>query len=129
MDGFVGRVVLPVNHEFNLPNDYDWFSGLYASTATWIPKQETQLYFLSRNASDKAASTTRQALYGRPASARDIYTLGLRVKSSPGQWRGWDYGARAQIQNDVACSGKTPERFDFRSGAACCASVPFHRSE
>src|SRR5438128_18957 len=37
VDGFVGRVVLPVNHQFNLPNDYDWFSGIYASTSTWIP--------------------------------------------------------------------------------------------
>jgi len=91
VDGFVGRVVLPVDDHFNEPNDYDWFSGVYASTASWIPKQETQLYFLSRNASAAAANTTPQALYGRPPSARDIYTLGTRIKSLPGQWHGWDY--------------------------------------
>src|SRR5207253_9766926 len=42
VDGFVGRLVVPVNHHFNEPNDYDWFSGLYASTSRLIPKQETQ---------------------------------------------------------------------------------------
>ena len=39
VDGFVGRVVLPVDDHFNEPNDYDWFSGIYASTASWVPKQ------------------------------------------------------------------------------------------
>jgi len=77
-----------VNHQFNVPNDYDLFSGLYAST-TLVSRQETQLYFLSRNASAQAAAAVSGSLVGRP-SARDIYTLGLRVKSLPGQWHGWD---------------------------------------
>lgn len=91
VDAFAGRVVVPVNHHFNMPNDYDWFSGVYASTTTSIPGQETQLYFFSRNASSKAATAVPGALIGLP-SARDIYTVGTRIKSLPGEWQGWDYG-------------------------------------
>ena len=92
VDGFVARVVIPDNHNFNVANDYDWFSGVYASTTQLIPKQETQLYLLSRNASAQAASVQAGSLIGLP-SPRDIYTAGLRVKSLPGQWNGWDYSA------------------------------------
>ena len=92
VDGFVGRVVLPVDRHFNMANDYDWFSGIYASTGSWIPRQETQLYFLSRNTSAQAVTAVRGSLAGLP-SARDVYTFGLRVKSLPGQWHGWDYEA------------------------------------
>jgi hypothetical protein len=92
VDAFVGRVVLPNNHNFNVANDYDWLSGVYASTTTLIPKQETQLYFLSRNASPKAPSAQTGSLIGLP-SARDIFIFGLRVKSLAGQWNGLDYGA------------------------------------
>ena len=92
VDAFVGRVVLPDNHNFNVANDYDWFSGAYASTTALIPRQETQLYFLSRNASAKAASAQAGSLVGLPG-ARDIFTFGLRVKSLAGQWNGLDYDA------------------------------------
>ncbi len=92
VDGFVARVVIPDNHNFNVANDYDWFSGIYASTTKLIPKQETQLYLLSRNSSAKAASAQAGSLIGLP-SARDIYTFGLRVKSLAGLLNGWDYGA------------------------------------
>ncbi len=83
VDGFVGRVVLVDDNSFNEANDYDTFSGLYASTKTLIPKQETQLYLLSRNVGPGSPT----------ASPRDIYTIGLRVKSLPGQLGGWDYEA------------------------------------
>ncbi len=121
VDCFVGRVVLPVTHQFNLPNDYDWFCGIYGSTATLVPKQETQLYFLSRNDSAKAATTTPKALYGRPGSARDIYTVGTRVKSLPGQWRGWDYTAEIAGQFGdikVPVPGIGPRRLNHRALAA-----------
>src|ERR1051325_9682633 len=47
-DAFAGRVIIPDDNNFNMPNDYDWFSGVYASTKL-IPKQTTEFYFLSRN--------------------------------------------------------------------------------
>ena len=95
VDAFSGRVVIPRDTEFNTPNDYDWFSGVYASTRTLIPKQETQLYFLARNASAEspAAFTPPPPALFPLVGARDIYTAGLRVKSLPGQWQGWDYEA------------------------------------
>jgi hypothetical protein len=92
-DAFTGRVIIPYDNHFNMPNDYDWFSGIYASTKL-IPKQTTDLYLLSRNASSKSPnvliSTATPAILKGP-SARDIYTLGLRVKSTPGELNGWDY--------------------------------------
>jgi len=93
VDTFAGRVVLANDGEFNVANDYDWFSGVYASTKTLIPKQETQLYFLARNTGDKSPfATTGSPQAGGPPE-RDIYTAGLRFKSSPGQFGGWDYDA------------------------------------
>jgi hypothetical protein len=92
VDGFAGRVVLPVNHHFNVANDYDWLFGVYASTVSLIPRQETQLYFLSRNASASASSAVDGSLAPLPGP-RDIYSLGLRVKSLPAEWHGWDYTA------------------------------------
>jgi len=90
VDLFGGRVVLPNNHEFNEPNYYDWFSGIYASTLL-IPRQTTEMYFLSRNVS---AGSTRQITTTTPTGGptpRDIYTIGLRFKSLQGQFGGWDY--------------------------------------
>ena len=94
VDGFVSRPVLADNHSFNLANEYDTFSGLYASTKTLIPKQESQAYFLARNTDAHSPfahqKDTPQA--GGP-SGRDIYTTGIRIKSLPNQLAGWDYGA------------------------------------
>ncbi len=95
VDLFCGRVIIPYDNHFNLPNDYDWFSGVYVSTK-WIPKQTTEFYLLSRNTSDKSpnvlvGSATPAFLKG--ASARDIYTAGLHLKSLPGQLGNWDYNA------------------------------------
>lgn len=93
VDAFTGRVVLVDANNFNVANDYDWFSGLYASTKTLCPKQETQLYFLARNtAQGSPTATTGLPQTGGPG-ARDIYTIGLRVKSLPAALGGWDYDA------------------------------------
>jgi hypothetical protein len=81
--------VLIDNHNFNMSNDYEYFSGAYFNSKL-IPKQTTEWYFLARNASANATSypaTTTQVV----GSARDIYTVGFRVKSNPGELHGWDY--------------------------------------
>lgn len=95
VDAFVSRVVMVRDNHFNEANDYDFFSGIYASTKTLIPKQETQLYFLARNVGKNSpiaiGSGLPPLLTG--ASPRDIYTIGLRVKSLPGEFHGWDYEA------------------------------------
>ena len=88
-DFFSSRVVIPEDGRFNVSNDYDWFSGFYATTAQ-VPKHSVDLYVLSRNASSQAATAEPHPQAPQP-SARDIYTLGLRVKSNPGQLGHWDY--------------------------------------
>ncbi len=100
VDGFVSRVVLVDDNNFNEANDYDFFSGIYASTRTIIPKQETELYFLSRNVGNGSPTAIGAGLPAllTGASPRDIYTFGLRVKSLPGQFNGWDYEAELAAQ-------------------------------
>src|SRR5439155_1300650 len=94
VDALVSRPVLVDDNNLNVANDYEYLSGVYASTRTLVPKQETQLYFLARNAG--TGSPTANA-GGAPQSGggspRDIYTIGLRVKSLAGQNGAWDYEA------------------------------------
>jgi hypothetical protein len=117
VDLFSGRVVLPNNGEFNEPNYHDWFSGVYASTDL-VPNQTSDLYFLSRNVSSGSTKEiTTSSPSGGPAP-RDIYTFGLRVKSTPGRLNGWDYGAELAGQfGDFAASATAP-RLDHRAFAA-----------
>lgn len=121
VDAFTGRVVVPRDQTFNTVNDYDWFSGLYASTRTWIPHQETQLFVLARNASASsptAFAPVPPALAPLPG-ARDIYTVGLRVKSLPGQLKGWDYeGELAGQCGRYVESGKSLDQEAFAAHVA-----------
>jgi hypothetical protein len=88
VDGFVSRVVLPNDNTFNQPNWNDWFSGIYASTRSLVPKTELQLYFLADNAGASSPHRTTTSTKGN--SPRDIYTIGSRFQTLPGQLRGWD---------------------------------------
>jgi hypothetical protein len=94
-DAFVARVIIPDDNNFNVANDYDIFSGVYTSTKKLLPFQETQVYFLSRNVGEDSPTAIGTGLppFMTGASPRDIYTLGLRIKSLPGKFGGWDYGA------------------------------------
>src|SRR6266550_9086963 len=89
VDIFSSRVVIPEDDRFNVDNDYDWFSGFYASSGK-VPKNTLEFYFLARNSSQKAISAEPSPQFAQP-SARDIYTVGLRLKSKPGEFRNWDY--------------------------------------
>ena len=117
-DAFVSRVVIPEDGRFNVANDYDWFSGFYA-TSTKIPKHSLDVYFLSRNASPQAATAEPHPQTPQP-SARDIYTLGVRLKSNPGQLGSWDYtvdliGQLGNFRDTRA--GAPPERLDHEAYA------------
>jgi hypothetical protein len=93
-DFFTSRVIIPDDNNLNVPNDYDWFSGIYA-TSKMLPKNTTELYFLSRNTaggSPTALGVGLPAALNGPAP-RDIYTAGLRLKSTPGEFGNWDYTA------------------------------------
>jgi len=98
VDAFASRPVIVWDDHFNQSNDYDFLSGVYASSTKLIPVQESQLYFLARN-----AELNSPAFYGpspdpQGATARDIYTVGGRVKSLPGKIGGWDYTAEGAYQ-------------------------------
>lgn len=118
VDAFTGRVVLANDGQFNVANDYDWFSGVYASTRTLIPKQESQLYFLARNTSPESPAATDGSPQAGGPAARDIYTLGLRVKSLPGQFKGWDYDAELAGQLGNFYDGGLKQRLDHQAFAA-----------
>ena len=63
-----GGNVTVINNNFNMPNDYDWFSGAYF-TSKLIPKQTTEWYLLSRNVSS-GSPTVRSGWSRAPARAR-----------------------------------------------------------
>jgi hypothetical protein len=99
VDFFSSRVVIPEDGRFNVANDYDWFSGFYA-TSDQVPKHLLEVYFFARNASPKAAAAEPHPQFPQP-SARDIYTFGARLKSKPGEIGNWDYllDAAGQLGN------------------------------
>ena len=108
---------IPDDNNFNVANDYDWFSGLYASSRTWCPLQETQFYLLARNVGGGSPTALGA---GHPAllngvSPRDIYTVGTRMRSLPGRLGPWDYSFEAK----TVPSG-------FRNGVWYQSQVTFH---
>ena len=95
-DFFVTRPIIPEDNVFDVSNDYEYFSGVYA-TSTSIPKTILELYFLSRNASPQAAAAEPHPQFPQP-SARDIYTVGGRLKSKPAELGHWDYTLEGAYQ-------------------------------
>ncbi len=96
MDFFSGWVVVPEDNRFNKDNDHDWFSGIYVNL-TGVPKHLLDLYFFSRNADRKAISAADSPQAPQPG-ARDIYTIGFRLKSKPAETGAWDYYVEAAYQ-------------------------------
>ena len=82
VDAFTGHVVIPRDNHFDTPNDYDTFSGIYASTKDLVPWQETQVYFLARNVAHNSPNLETGALVPLP-SPRDIYTPEFASNPSP----------------------------------------------
>lgn len=118
VDAFIGRVVLANNEHLNVANDYDWFSGVYASTRTLVPKHETQVYFLARNTSPQSPTATTGSPQAGGPTARDIYTLGLRFQSLPGQFGGWDYDGEFAGQFGDFYEAALQRQTDQRAAAA-----------
>jgi len=117
VDAFAGRVVVNQTGRFNEANDYDYFSGIYASTRKLVPWQESQVYFLSRNAGGQAGSAADVNVPGTPTTARDIYTAGVRFKSLPGKLSGWDYYVEAAGQAGTIYNTTLAKRLDQQAYA------------
>lgn len=114
VDGFLSHYVIPDDGSFNEANWHDLFSGIYASSRTLIPRQVTDFYFLAHNAN--AASATVVNSSGAGVSARDVYTIGMRVASLPGDWAGWDYGA--EIAGQFGSVNQGGQRLEHEALAA-----------
>ncbi len=121
VDAFVGRVVVPVEGVFNVANDYDWFSGVYASTRALCPKQETQVYVLARNTGTGSPQAVDRPLIGL-ATPRDLYTVGARFKSLPGELAGWDYTLEAAGQFGRFKEAATSPSLDHLAWAVTAAA-------
>ncbi|MCX6895101.1 MAG: alginate export family protein [Verrucomicrobia bacterium] len=96
-DFFTSHVVIPEDGRFDVDNGFDWFSGVYATSAKIVPKNTLDLYFLARNSSRSAVSEEPSPQFPQP-TARDIYTVGGRLKSKPGEFGGFDYTLEGAYQ-------------------------------
>lgn len=117
VDAFTSRVVIPDDENFNVSNDYDYFSGLYGGSKKLIPCQETQFYFLARNYGVKAPNSNSIGNPGSPSTQRDIYTLGTFWKSDPEAWGAWDYSFEAAYQFGSVFNRAQNRRLDQSSYA------------
>jgi hypothetical protein len=95
-DLFTSHPVIPEDERFDVPNIYDWFSGIYA-TSSKIPKDTLDVYFLARNASSDAINFEPSPQFPQP-TARDVYTVGGRLKSRSGELGNWDYSLEGAYQ-------------------------------
>jgi len=97
VDFFSGYPVIPENGKFDVGNmPHDWFSGVYA-TSTKIPTTILDVYFFSRNADRQAIRAQPSPQFPQP-SARDVYTVGGRLKSKPGELGDLDYSLEGAYQ-------------------------------
>jgi len=99
-EAFVSKVVLPDDNNFNTWNDYNLFSGLHITTKK-IPKNTTELYFFARNEEPGVATANPGAVLPFQVAApyaRDIYTIGGRLKSNPGDFGNFDYTVEGAFQ-------------------------------
>lgn len=117
VDGFISRVVIPDDDNFNVSNDYDYLSGIVAGTKTLMPWQETQVYFLARNYGVQGPNAIAPGVPGSPSTQRDIYTLGTYWKSDPDAFDGWDYYLEAALQFGSVFNATQNDRLDQQSHA------------
>ncbi|MEN9576266.1 MAG: hypothetical protein RL514_4121 [Verrucomicrobiota bacterium] len=119
LDAFISRVVLADDNALNVSDDYDLFSGLYFHSESLVPNQETEFFLLHRNsATGSPTATTGGPTAGSATSARDIATLGMRLKSLPGKLKGWDYSMEAVAQFGSVNVGGALGRIDHEAYAA-----------
>jgi len=117
VDAFTARVVIPDDGNFNVSNDYDYLSGVYAGTKELMPWQETQVYFLARNYGVKGPNAIAAGVPGSPTTQRDIYTFGTLWKSDPEAFCGWDYSVEAALQFGSVFNAAQNDRLDQQSHA------------
>jgi hypothetical protein len=120
MDAFTGGIVYNDNDNFNKSHiGDDSFSGLYFNFPN-LPvvseKNIVETYLFARNVERSSAlvdvtGTTPYAGVAAPfrnPAKQDLYTAGIRVKSKPLAYGGWDYGVELMHQfGNRATTGPT----------------------
>jgi len=96
VDFLAAMPVVPRDGQFDTSNPHDTLSGAYA-TSLKIPKTILEGYFLARNASRDAINDVSDPQFPQP-TARDIYTVGGRLKSKAGELGNWDYTVEGAYQ-------------------------------
>ncbi len=114
VDAFTSKVVLNDDDNFNVSNDYDYFSGVYAGSSELIPWQETHVYFLARNYAVDAPNALGLGVPGSPSTQRDVYTIGTYWKAKPDALHGWDYGAEFAWQFGSIYNVAQDKRLDLQ---------------
>lgn len=105
-DFFTALPVVPRDGQFDMPNSYDELSGVYA-TSTKIPRTILEGYFLARDASREALNFFPHPQFPQP-TARDVYTVGGRLKSKPGELDDFDYTLEGAYQFGNFAMSNTP---------------------
>ena len=105
-DFFSGWPVVPEDGQFDDSNTKDTFSGLYV-TGLKVPKTIFEGYFLARNSQRGAVNEFASPQFPQP-TARDVYTIGGRLKSKPGELGNFDYTIEGAYQfGDFAATATT----------------------
>jgi hypothetical protein len=118
-EAFTSKIVLPDDNNFNMWNDYSLFSGLHISTKQ-IPKNTAEVYFFARNEGIGVATANPGAVLPFQTAApvaRDIYTLGARFKSIPGELGNFDYTIEGAYQLGNWRQSLASERIDHEAYA------------
>ena len=106
-DFFTGMPVIPEDGQFDNSNTHDSLSGVYA-TSLKIPKTILEGYFLARNASRGAINIEPSPQFPQP-TARDIYTVGGRLKNKLNEIGNFDYTLEGAYQfGDYAATAISP---------------------
>jgi hypothetical protein len=122
VDAFTSRVVVADDGNFNVSNDYDQFSGIYAGSKKLMPWQDTQVYFVSRNYGQQAPNAIAPGVPGSPATERDIYSVGTLWKSNPDAFNGWDYSVEGVFQFGRVYNTAQKKSLDQQSHALFASS-------
>jgi len=105
-DFFSGWPVVPQDLKFDDSNTRDTLSGVYVTSAK-VPKTIVEGYFLARNSQRGAINDFPSPQFPQP-TARDIYTVGGRLKSKPGELGNFDYTVEGAYQfGDYAATATT----------------------
>jgi hypothetical protein len=100
MDVFTGGLVYNDNHNLNRSNSQDQFSGAYFNFPTISSKDIVEAFFYARNVARGIVTDDWSGVAApfRLTAPQDLYTAGVRLKSKPLAYGGWDYGVEAMYQ-------------------------------